>query len=201
MTATRCLACLVATIACAFVGAAAAYTDDAVADADVLLRATAERAQRHEASAQEVLIARYYLLETKAGAGKLSPEAFCEQAQAELQKMATADGDEPVKAEIGLRADKIDAMKASAERCQQAVADIDAYLFGGDPPARTDEEVREAEKSAREARRRYKAQDLDRTTATLAEIRGLEAPYTAGRITREAYCRSGLEPLLADFVD
>ena len=188
-----------AAAACAFVGAAAAHMDDAVSDAEALLKATTERAQRHEASAQELLIARYYLLETKAGAGKLTPEAFCEQAQADPKKMATADGDEPVKAEIGQRADKIDAMKASAERCQQAVADIDAYLFGGDPPARTDEDVKEAEKAAAEARRRYKAQDLDRTTATLAEIRGLEAPYTAGKITRETYCSSGLGPLLADF--
>jgi hypothetical protein len=198
MTASRCLACLVAA-ACAFVGAAAAHTGDAVADAEALLRATTERAQRREASAQEVLIARYYLLETKAGAGKLTPEAFCEQAQAELKKMATADGDEPVKAEIALRADKIEAMKASAERCRQAVADVDAYLFGRDLPARTDEDVREAEKAAEQARKRYQAQDLDRTTATLAEIRGLEASYTAGKITREAYCSSGLGPLLADF--
>jgi hypothetical protein len=196
MTASRCLACLVAA-ACAFVGAAAAHTDDAVADAESLLGATTERAQRREASAQEVLIARYYLLETKAGAGLLAPEAFCEQA--ELREMATADGDEPVKAEIGLRADKIDAMKASAERCRQAVADVDAYLFGRDLPARTDEDVREAEKAAEQARKRYQAQDLDRTTATLAEIRGLEAPYTAGKITREAYCSSGLGLLLDDF--
>ena len=90
-------------------------------------------------------------------------------------------------------------MKTSPELCRQAVADVDADLFGGDPPARTDDEVKEAEKAAEEARRRYKAQDLDRTTATLAEIRGLEAPYTAGKITREAYCASGQGPLLADF--
>src|SRR5262249_10149232 len=99
MTSTRCLACFVVTMATAFAGTTAAYTDDAVADAEALLKATTERAQRREASEQEVLIARYYLLETKAGAGKLSPEAFCEQAQAELQKLATADGDEPIKAE------------------------------------------------------------------------------------------------------
>ena len=110
-----------------------------------------------------------------------------------------ADGDEPVKAEIGLRADKIDAMTTSPELCRQVVADVDAYLFDDNPPAKTDDEVREAEKAAEAAQERYKAQDLDRTTATLAEIRGLEAPYTAGKITREAYCASGQGPLLADF--
>jgi hypothetical protein len=160
---------------------------------------TTERAQRREASAQDVSVARYHLLEMKAGAGKLSSEAFCEQARLELQKMATADGDEPVKAEIGRRAGKIDIMTTSPELCRQAIADVDAYLFGDDPPAKTDDDVKEAETAAEEARRRYKAQDLDRTTATLAEIRGLEAPYTAGKITRETYCASSLGPLLADF--
>jgi hypothetical protein len=132
-------------------------------------------------------------------AGKLSPEAFCEQARLELQKMATADGDEPVKAEIGRRADKIDAIKTSSELCRQAIADVDAYIFGGDPPHKTGDDVKEAERAADEARRRYKVQDLDRTTGTLAEIRGLEAPYAAGKITREAYCASGQGPLLSDF--
>ena len=199
MNAMKRLTCVVAAGACAFAGDAVAYTDEAVTDAEALLKATTERAQRREASAQDVSIARYHLLEMKMGSGELSPEAFCDQARAELQKMATADGDEPVKAEIGLRADKIDAMKTSPEFCRQAIADVDAYLFGGDPPAKNDGEVREAEKAAEEARRRYRAQDLDRTTATLAEIRGLEAPYTAGKITRETYCASGQGPLLADF--
>jgi hypothetical protein len=198
MNAMKRLTCVVATAASAFVGDAVAYTDEAVADAEALLKTTTERAQRHEASAQEVSIARYHLLEMEAGSGKLSSEAFCAQARAELQKMATAGGDEPVKAEIGRRAGK---MTTPPELCRQAIADVDAYLFGGDPPAKTDDDVKEAEKAAEEARRRYKAQDLDRTAATLAEIRGLEAPYTAGKITREAYCTSGQGALLADFAD
>jgi hypothetical protein len=201
MNAIRRLTCVIAAGACAFAGNAVAYTDEAVADAEALLKTTIDRAQRREASTQELSIARYHLLEMKAGSGKLSPEAFCDQARAELQKMATADGDEPVRAEIGLRADKIDIMTTSPEFCRQAIADVDGYLFGGDPPAKTDDEVQEAEKAAEEARRRYKAQDLDRTTATLAEIRGLEAPYAAGKITREIYCASGQGLLLADFAN
>ena len=198
MSAGRRLACLVAAVTCSF-APAQAYTGEAVADAEALLKTTMERAKARQASAQEVSIVRYHLLEMKAGDGMLSPEAFCRQAREELQTMAAADGDEPVKAELGLRGDGIDAMKNSPELCRQAVDDVDAYLFGSDPPAKTDDEVREAKKAAEDARKRYKAQDLDRTTATLAEIRGLEAPYTAGKITREAYCASDQGSLLADF--
>jgi hypothetical protein len=103
-----------------------------------------------------------------------------------------------VKAELGLRSGKIDAMEKSPELCRQATAGVDAYPFGADQPAKTDEDVREAERAAAEARKRYKAGDLDRTSATLAEIAALEAPYTAGKITRQAYCASGQGALLAD---
>jgi len=191
------LTCVVA--ATALAGGALAHTDEAIADAEALLKATIERAERREASAQDISIVRYHLLEMKVGAGKLSSEAFCAQARAELQKLATADGDEPVKAEIGLRADKVAAMNSSPELCRQAIDDVDSYLFGADPPAKTDDEVKEAERAAAEARRRHKTGDLDRTSATLAEIAALEAPYTAGRITRQSYCASDLGALLADF--
>jgi hypothetical protein len=184
--------------ATAFAAAAQAHTDEAVADAEALLKATTERAQQREASAQDVSIARYHLLEMKAGAGRLSSEAFCAEARAELQKMAVADGHEPIKAEIGLRADKIEGMTTSPGFCRQATDDVDAYLFGADPPAKTDDEVKEAERAAAAARKRYKAGDLDRTSATLAEIAALEAPYAAGKITRQAYCTSGQGALLAD---
>jgi hypothetical protein len=193
----RRLACLVAALTCSF-APAQAYTGEAVADAEALLKTTAERAKARQASAQDVSIVRYHLMEMKAEAGMLSPEAFCQQARDELQAMTIADGDEPVKAELGLRADRIDAMKNSPELCRQATADVDAYLFGADPPAKTDDDVKEAERAANEARKRYKAGDLDRTSATLAEIAALEARYAAGKITRQAYCASGQGALLAD---
>src|SRR5436189_71665 len=80
-----------------------------------------EHAQRREASAQDVSIARYHLLEMKVAAGRLTAAAFCQQARTELQAMAAAEGDEPVKAEIGLRADKIDAMTISPDLCRLAI--------------------------------------------------------------------------------
>ena len=212
MNAMKRLTCVAAATACAFAGAATAHTDEAVADAEALLKMTTERAQRREASSQDVSIARYHPLgclgvvtngsirdipaRNNGGRSSLSID---DHADSFKTSPISADGDEPVKAEIGLRADKIDAMTTSPELCRQVVADVDAYLFDDNPPAKTDDEVREAEKAAEAAQERYKAQDLDRTTATLAEIRGLEAPYTAGKITREAYCASGQGPLLADF--
>jgi hypothetical protein len=191
---------LIAVVTCSF-GAAQAYTGEAVADAEALLKTTMEGAKARQASAQEVSIVRYHLLEMKAKAGMLAPEAFCRQAREELQTMEAAEGDEPVKAELGLRGDKIDAMTKSPELCQRATADVDAYLFGADQPARTDDEMKEAESAAAEARKRYKAGDLDRTSATLAEIAALEAPYTAGKISRQAYCASGQSAMLADLVN
>jgi hypothetical protein len=197
MSAGRRLAYLAAAAICSF-APAQAHTGEAVADAEALLKTTMERAKTRQASAQDVSIVRYHLLEMKAAAGLLSPEAFCREAREELQTMAAAEGDEPVKAELGLRGGKIDAMQNSPELCRQATADVDAYLFGADQPAKTDDEVHEAERAAAEATKRYKAGDLDRTSTTLAEIAALEAPYTAGKIARQAYCASGQGALLAD---
>ena len=74
-------------------------------------------------------------------------------------------------------------------------------LFGADEPAKSDDDVKAAENAAVEARKRYKAGELDRTTATLAEADALAAPYTAGKITREAYCAGGQAAVLGDLAN
>jgi hypothetical protein len=185
---------------CLLAGAAGAYSDDAIADAEALLKTTTERARSGEASAQDIAVVRYHLLEMKAAAGKLSPDAFCQQGRSELQAMAAAQGDEETKAGLAARRDKIDAMTTSPELCRQGRAAVDDYLFGAVVLATSDDDVKQAEKAAVEARRRYKAGELDRTSATIAEADALEAPYTAGKITRAAYCASGQAAVLADLV-
>ena len=175
-----------------------AYSDEAIADAEALLKSTTGRAAAKEASAQDVAVVRYHLLEMRQAAGKLSQEAFCQEARLQLQAMAAADGDEETKAGLAGRNDKIEAMTASTELCRLASAALDSYLFGVDDVATSDDDIKQAERAAAEARKRYKAGELDRLSATLAEARALEAPYAAGKITREAYCASGQATVLAD---
>ena len=179
-------------------GGAHAYSDEAIADAEALLKTVSGRAASREASTQDVAVVRYHLLEMKQAAGKLSQEAFCQEAHLQLRAMAAAEGDEETKAGLAARRDKIDAMTASPELCRQANDAIDDYLFGALDVAKSDDDVRQAESDAVEARKRYKAGELDRTTATVAEANALEAPYAAGKITREAYCASGQPAVLAD---
>ena len=183
------------------IGVAHAYSDEAVDDAEALLKTITERAAAKEASAQDVALVRYHLLEMKQAAGKLAPEAFCQRARLELQAIVTAEGDEETKAGLAERSDKIDAMKTSPELCRQASAVVDSYLFGVVEPAKSEDDVKEAEIAAMEARKRYKAGELDRTSATLAEANALEAPYMAGKITREVYCASGQAAVLADLAN
>jgi len=181
-----------------FVAIAQAYSDEAIADAEALLKSTTERAAAKEASGQDVAVVRYHLLEMRQAAGRLSEEAFCREARLQLQAMAAADGDEETKAGLAGRNDKIEAMTASTQLCRLASAALDSYLFGVDDVATSDDDVKQAETAAAEARKRYKAGELDRLSATLAEARALEAPYTAGKIPREAYCASGQAAVLAD---
>jgi hypothetical protein len=189
---------LFALLASSLTGGVHAYSDEAIADAEALLKTTSERAAQREASAQDVAVVRYHLLEMKQAAGRLSQEAFCQEAYEQLRAMAEVEGDEETKAGLGARRDKIDAMTTSLELCRQASAAIDDYLFGTAKAAKSDDDVKQAESDAVEARKRYKAGELDRTTATLAEANAFEAPYTAGKITREAYCASGQAAILAD---
>src|SRR5262249_49078701 len=74
-------------------GVAHAYCDEAVADAEALLKATSERAAAKEATAQDVAVVRYHLLEMQSAAGKLPQEAFCQEARRQLQEAAAAGGD------------------------------------------------------------------------------------------------------------
>jgi hypothetical protein len=189
---------LFALLISALTGVAHAYSDEAIADADALLKSTTERAAAKEASAQDVAVVRYHLLEMREAAGKVSHEAFCREARLYLQAMAAAEGDEETKAGVAERGDKIEAMTASPQLCRLASAALDSYLFGVDDVATSEDDVRQAEQAAVEARKRYKAGELDRLSATLAEARALEAPYTAGKITREAYCASSQAAVLAD---
>src|SRR5262249_55586183 len=82
---------------------------------------------------------------------------------------------EETKAGLAGRNDKIEAMTASTELCRLASAALDSYLFGVDDVATSDDDIKQAERAAAEARKRYKAGELDRLSATLAEARARSA--------------------------
>src|SRR5262245_15436792 len=111
---------LFALLVSSLMGAAQAYSDEAIADAEVLLKTVRGHAAQREASAQDVAVVRYHLLEMKQAAGRLSQEAFCQEAHVLLREMAAAEGDEERKAGLGARRDKIDATKDSPDLYRQA---------------------------------------------------------------------------------
>jgi hypothetical protein len=179
-------------------GPARAYSDEAVADAERLVEVTVERAKAGEASAQDLAVVRYNLLEMKLGAGKISQRSFCLEAHGGLLAMAKAAGDEETKAGIEELGEKIAEMTTTPELCRQASAAVDAFLFSDRLAEPSNAEADDAQRAAREAERRYKAGEINRTDAARAAATSLEAQYAAGKLAREDYCRSGQAETLAN---
>ena len=200
MNARLRLTCLAAAMACSLAATALAHSDEAIADAEALLKeATDDVTSRRPANAQDLCVVRYYLLQLKLAAGKLTPDAFCRQAQAELRAMTVVEG--PVKAGLEERSDKIEAMTISPEACQQAIAAVDDFLFDIGEPAKSDEDVKEAERVLAETQKQYKNGETDRVALARAEADAFEARYMAGKLTREAYCASGQATSLANLTN
>jgi len=190
--------CAVALAMCWLSGVARAYSEEAVADGERLLATTVERAKAGEASAQDIAVVRYHLLEMKLAAGRITQRAFCPLARAELQTMLTAAGDEETKAGIVELEDRFAAMTTTPELCRQASAAVDAFLFDERAGAPSDADAAEAERTSADAERRYKAGEIDRSEAARAAANALQAQYEAGKLGREAYCRSAQGQTLAD---
>ena len=188
------LAVAAAATSCAFMANAWAYSDEAIADGETLLKTLQYRATFGEVTWQDLAIARFYLLELKLGAGKLAEPAFCAQAQAELRTMIGADGDEVTKAGLAGREAQVEAMNGSTGLCRQAVTAVDTFLFGPDGSRR---KVEEAEKTLAETRQKFRTGDAEQVDVTRAEADLFEAQYASGKSTRAAYCASGQKDTLA----
>jgi hypothetical protein len=196
----RSLAALLALlVAClSSTGAALAYSAGAVADGEKLLAATIESVKEGEATAQDLTVVRYHLLEMKMKAGRISVQAFCPLARAELMVMVKAGGDEETRAGIEELGDKIAAMKASLELCREASDAVDGYLFGDRGANPTDEELADARRAAEAAQRRLQAGEIGRTDWARAQSVALETEFGAGKLDRDAYCRSRQGEVLDD---
>jgi hypothetical protein len=179
-------------------GPAFAYSAEAVADGEKLLAATLESVKGGEATAQDLTIVRYHLLEMKMKAGRISINAFCPLARAELVVMAKAGGDEETRTGIEELSDKIATMNASLEMCRVASDAVDGYLFGDRSTNPTDQELADARREAETARRRLQAGEIGRTDAARAEAIALEVEFGAGKLDRDAYCRSRQGEVLED---
>jgi len=183
---------------CATSAKALAYSPEAVADGEKLLIETLERARAGEATAQDLAIVRYHLLEMKLGAGRISRQAFCPLARAELLAMAKAGGDEETRAGIEELGEKISSMTISPELCQQASMAVDSFLFGERTAKATEAQVADDERAAAQAVQDYREGRVNRTLAAQAEANSLETQFSAGTLDRAAYCRSRQGEVLND---
>jgi hypothetical protein len=169
------------------------FPSQAVKDAQILLDVTNNRWQTGEATADELALARYNVLEMKYRAGQFGHDAFCQAAKRELQTVAGAfeeqDGQTGQKAKWQ---SQVARMTATPAACDNAVATTDALMFGTVDGAPSAADVKAAEDAAKEAERRMAMGLATHRDAVQAQYHALEVKYGAKLMTREAYCAQGL---------
>ncbi len=177
---------------------ARAYSDEAVNDADTLLKQTRARFVVGEVYASDLALAHYNLLDMKQKAGQLSQAGFCRAAKADLSIVAQAY-EEP-KDQPGAKRTWLDAiagMTASRDKCQQAIAATETLAFGSGEPVYSDA----AEKAARDAvaatSQRFSAGEVTQTDVAQAQYDLIALKYAGKRISRATYCQTGVPDLLA----
>jgi hypothetical protein len=177
---------------------ARAYSDEAVQDADTLLRQTRARFVVGEVYASDLALAHYNLLDMKHQAGQLSQAGFCRAAKADLSIVAQAY-EEP-KDQPGAKRTWLDAiagMTASRDKCQQSIAATETLAFGSGEPVYSDA----AEKAARDAvaatSQRFSVGEVTQTDVAQAQYDLIALEYAGKRISRAAYCQTGVPNLLA----
>ncbi len=197
MSARSVVTCLAFALSCVPAAGPWAYSDEAIADGEALLKTLEYGATFGKVTGHDLAVVRYYVLELKRAAGNLPDDAFCPQAQAQIRIMITAEGDEVTKAGLAERRDEVETMTRSPELCRQAVAAVDGFLFGATEPAKTGLAVKIAEDALSQARRKYQAGEAEQLDVTRAEADLLEAQYVSGQSTRAEYCGSNQAATLA----
>jgi hypothetical protein len=173
--------------------AAYAYSQEAVTDAQALLQKTTARSSYGEASAADVAVARYYLLEMEFQARQISRPDYCQSAKADLATIANSF--EEQEGQVGQKKkwlDEIAIMDASPAGCDRAVATTNALLFGETEHPYTQAAVDDAQEQAKSAVESFNAGAITKADAAQAQYDLLEIKYGAKQIDRPTYCRLGL---------
>lgn len=116
---------------CPFIGGARAYTAEAVADGDALLRTTNVRYSAGEVTGGDLALVQYFVLDMKYRAGQVTRAAFCPSAKPYLTTIANDPEAANGKAgEAATWREAIAAMTSSSAGCDRAVSAADAWVYG-----------------------------------------------------------------------
>jgi hypothetical protein len=172
-----------------FDDAANAYSDDAVKDANDLLKMTLDRYHVGEVTSADVALARYYVIEMQYKAGQISRGAFCSSAKLNLD--AVAKEFEESEGQAGQKKaweDEIAGMAASQSKCDQAAASAARLMFGVKTLDHSDAALKEAQEFADATAERYRDGEVTKSDVERAQYDLLEIKYAANQIPRSTYC-------------
>jgi tetratricopeptide (TPR) repeat protein len=190
-----------AAIALASVTAAYAYSDEAIRDADEVLRATTKRFEFGEVLKPDVALARYNLIEMQLKAGKLEAAAFCKTAKPELELVAAAFDPPDGKADDKTKwAAAAAAMDSDPAKCREATAIADQLLFDERPTDYSDAALKEARAFVLATAQRLATGDVTAVDVASARYALLEVKHGAKALAHTAFCQTGV-PVLREVAD
>jgi hypothetical protein len=189
---TRTVAILGATLL--FVGAAQAYSDEAVQDAQALLNSLTPPGVNLGGDV-DVALARYYLLEMRYKAGQIAVGDFCSSAAPALKDLAEAyKASEDESGDLKHWRHEIAVMRDSRTMCEQA-AKTAALLLYGDNGTTESLSVKDAEERVAQTQDRGAVGEATKADVAQAQFDLAEAKFRAGQISRDAYCQSAVPNL------
>jgi hypothetical protein len=181
-----------------FISSAQAFSVEAVKSADEILKETVARYNAGEVLAEDVALARYYLLDMKYHAGQTTRSAFCRSAKADLQTIADAFEEQDGQAGEKVKwQNAIAKITSTAAGCEGAITITEALLYGVRERPYTADDVRAAEDLAKAVKERAAMGQVTQRDVAQANYGLLEARYGAKLITRKAYCDAGVPSLQA----
>jgi hypothetical protein len=177
---------------------ARAYSDEAVNDANTVLRQTQQRYLVGEVYPSDFALAGFNLLDMKYHAGQLSEAGFCRAAEKQLSPFAKIYAEH--KDGVGEKPKWLDAiagMTASPDKCQQAIAATETAVFGSGDPDYSDAAERAARDAVAATSQRFVAGEVTQTDVAQAQYDLIALQYAGKQISRVAYCQTGVPDLLA----
>jgi hypothetical protein len=179
-----------------FAGFAQAFSDEAVQDAEALLKTTEAQTGSGHLDNADVALARYYLLEMKYKAGNISPNSFCQAAQPNLQIVAKAfEGPDGHVGEKKEWQNEIATMNSSQSTCEKATNSAGILLFGETKNSSPEETLKSAQDFAAKTNDDFVTGEATKLDVAQAQHELLDARYHAGQLSRGTYCQSGTTEL------
>jgi hypothetical protein len=179
-----------------FGAAAHAYSDEAVKDAEKLVKTTSVRFSVGEVTDADMALARYHLETMKYHAQQVAWKPYCSTAKAQFTVMAKSADDEAMRTGLKPFADKIAVMSDTQSACALAIAALDVFLFGAESDHPSADDVKQAAQAVDDAAKRLREGEVSKVDLARAKADLLAMTFAAREMSRSAYCKSDAPALL-----